>query len=190
MKRIALFLVFVLLMMPHTNGMIVGNQFVGAVSAPAADYVPATVELEFGQDRGVNVVCHIYNQSDFSKVTNGQSSAIGDAASGYVSGTFTNCAALTPGNKYTLAAMCDTDGMVLRKYDGGAWTLVNDAGLTYPTFPNTVNDENYDSANNFNFYVKNAGGDTLLSYTSGNANGYFTNNRAHFSTAGVTCATL
>ena len=168
-------------------GLVMGG---ATVSAPAgADYVPATVEVEFRGDNGEFVVVGIYNL-DLSLVTNGISAAINDSASGYANSSFTSCSALTPGNTYKVAFM-PSGYCVNIGNNASGYTLRYNSSLTYPNLPANLANSGGAEQDHVNFRIKNAAGSILLSYTSGSSNvDLGDNTRAYFNVSGYTCATL
>ncbi len=180
-KFISFLLLFILLSMPSEATWYLSKE----KFTPSADYTPATAEVEWVDTggSGTELVIAIYDSSE-DHLTNGTSAAIGETT-GWASASFTNCDDLTPGGTYYVAVICDNYCKLYSNSNYGG----SDKSATYPTAPSDLSGSSGQEYDEFNFRIKNAGGDVLLSETGNTEEHYFVE-ECMWTDGGYTCTTL
>jgi len=151
-----------------------------------ADYVPATIEVEFGSTGvGTLAVAGLYASND-TAISNGTSSAI-TIATGYCTGTFTGVSALTPGGTYKVTLLPNNYKNVVGATGGFA---AYRKSATYPTNNSDLSSPTNQARDSFHFRVKNAAGQVLLEDAAGSTSYQIDASYQFWKGAGYTCATL
>jgi hypothetical protein len=135
-------------------------------AAAGADYAPATVHVRQGNGNGTTFTLAIYSRSGGDSgtlITNGVSNnlTVNGGAVTTVNGTFTSCAALTPGASYIVTINCQGTSIFFA-YSGTSDQWGRQSGTSHPA---TLAGAYYLKATGFvEFQIKNAGGQVLLSH--------------------------
>jgi hypothetical protein len=152
------------------KGITLSGQTIRATEAAppvGADYVPATIEIREGADyAGTKYKVAIFSHTGAYTGTFICASNEMDihVTMGTQSGTFTTEEELTPGGDYKIVVY--TNGYIGFATSGNADTYPQgkDTSQTYSTFSSSLTGENYIYKGSIEFIVKNANGDTLLSW--------------------------
>lgn len=169
-----------------------GVQVGGAkyVAPPVADYVPATVGI-YVSDGGYGATLAVVSlYTDDGNTLLGTSAAFAvNGSAGWKEGSFSGMSALTPSNYYRVALLPNSNYIRVKGSTGGY--KGNRKSATYPTPNSDLSSPAGQEFDHFHFYIKNAGGDTLLSETTGTTNFNRDGNYQHFKDAGYyACETL